>query len=87
MCCCGLQRLDSYLELMTDLGVLLGGERNETTRLMRDVIDFEVELAKLTLPPADRRDEEKLYHKMSLRDVQDLAPVVSHQNTLFSDGV
>lgn len=44
---------------------------------MSDVIDFETHLAQITSPPEDRRDEEKLYHKMSLEEVQQLAPFVS----------
>jgi neprilysin len=43
---------------------------------MQKVIDFETELAKITTPSDDRRDEEKLYHSMSIAKLQTLAPFV-----------
>lgn len=45
MLCLCLQILGAYLKYMTDTGVLLGGERNETERLMAKVIEFEQAIA------------------------------------------
>lgn len=59
------------------IGVLLGGEENETRRQMQGVIDFETRLAEITTPQEERRDEEKLYNRMSISDLQRLAPFVS----------
>jgi endothelin-converting enzyme len=58
------------------IGVLLGGEENSTKKQMQAVIDFETELAKITTPPDERRDEEKLYNLMSLSELQRKAPLV-----------
>jgi len=44
---------------------------------MQAVIDFETKIAEITSPPEDRRDEEKLYHLMPLKEVQRIAPFVS----------
>lgn len=44
MCLC-LQILSAYLKYMTGTGVLLGGERNETERLMAKVVEFEQAIA------------------------------------------
>ena len=44
---------------------------------MQAVIDFETQIAEITSPPEDRRDEEKLYHLMPLAKVQEMAPFVS----------
>jgi endothelin-converting enzyme len=44
---------------------------------MKAVIDFETQIAEITSPPEDRRDEEKLYHLMPLKEVQRIAPFVS----------
>jgi endothelin-converting enzyme len=44
---------------------------------MQAVIDFETQIAEITSPPEDRRDEEKLYRLMELKDVQKSAPFVS----------
>lgn len=68
--------LGAYLDYMTKVGVLLGGEENKTREQMLDVIDFETRLANITVPSEERRDEEELYHKMSISDVQKLAPFI-----------
>jgi endothelin-converting enzyme len=44
---------------------------------MQAVIDFETRIAEITTPPEERRDEEKLYHLMPLKEVQQLASFVS----------
>ncbi|KAI4495872.1 hypothetical protein M0802_008278 [Mischocyttarus mexicanus] len=69
--------LSAYLEYMTKIGVLLGGEENSTRRQMQDVIAFETRLANITTPQEERRDEEKLYHLMSLSDLQRKANFMS----------
>ncbi|KAF6212861.1 hypothetical protein GE061_010571 [Apolygus lucorum] len=66
--------LNAYLDYMTDMGVLLGGERNRTRGLMQDVLDFETRLAEITIPDEERRDEEKMYHQMAIAELQDRAP-------------
>lgn len=43
---------------------------------MQDVIAFETKLAEITIPPEERRDEEKLYTLMSLSELQRKAPMV-----------
>jgi len=58
------------------IGRLLGGEENTTKKQMKDVIRFETRLAQITIPPEDRRDEEKIYNLMSLNDLQQTAPFV-----------
>ncbi|XP_066598593.1 endothelin-converting enzyme homolog isoform X2 [Prorops nasuta] len=69
--------LAAYLEYMTKIGVLLGGEENSTRKQMQDVIDFETKLAEITTPQEDRRDEEKLYNLMTLNSLQHKAPFMS----------
>ncbi|XP_044589355.1 endothelin-converting enzyme homolog [Cotesia glomerata] len=72
--------LAAYLDYMTKIGVLLGGEEKETRRQMQAVIDFETKLAEITIPQEDRRDEEKLYNLMSINQLQKLAPFLSWVN-------
>ena len=67
---------------MFQVGVLLGGEENNTRRQMADVIEFETKLANITQPAEDLRDEEKLYHLMSVKDLQRKAPFVSERKYL-----
>ncbi|XP_060073168.1 endothelin-converting enzyme homolog [Ylistrum balloti] len=62
--------LIAYLEYMTEVGMLLGGEENSTRSQMIDVIMFETKLANITIPSEDHRDEEKMYHKITIEQLQ-----------------
>ncbi|CAH1772547.1 unnamed protein product [Owenia fusiformis] len=76
--------LSAYLKYMTDIGVLLGGERNATEEHFRDVLLFEQSLAEVTTPSEERRDEEKLYHKMTVAELQEKVPFLNWLN-YFND--
>ncbi|KAK0166542.1 hypothetical protein PV328_004952 [Microctonus aethiopoides] len=69
--------LAAYLDYMTKIGVLLGGEVNATQHQMQAIINFETKLAEITTPQDERRDEEKLYNLMSIGQLQKLAPFIS----------
>ncbi|XP_003694821.1 endothelin-converting enzyme homolog isoform X1 [Apis florea] len=69
--------LAAYLEYMTKIGELLGGETNSTRKQMQDVIQFETKLARIMTSPENRRDKEKLYNLMSLNELQRKAPFMS----------
>ncbi|XP_022241235.1 endothelin-converting enzyme homolog isoform X2 [Limulus polyphemus] len=68
--------LGAYLNYMTTVGSLLGGDENDVRRQMSDVIEFETKLANITIPTDQRLDEEKIYHKMTIGQLQKLAPVI-----------
>uniref|UniRef100_A0A8C3JQ70 endothelin-converting enzyme 1 n=1 Tax=Calidris pygmaea TaxID=425635 RepID=A0A8C3JQ70_9CHAR len=68
--------LAAYLDYMVELGTLLGGAPEPTRLQMQQVLDFETQLANITVPQAERRDDEKIYHKMSITELQALAPAV-----------
>ncbi|XP_059807760.1 endothelin-converting enzyme 1-like isoform X2 [Hypanus sabinus] len=68
--------LTAYLNHMVKLGVLLGGEETSTQAQMQQVLDFETELANITVSQVDRTDEEQIYNKMTIRSLQGLAPAV-----------
>ncbi|XP_069775199.1 endothelin-converting enzyme 1 isoform X2 [Narcine bancroftii] len=68
--------LTAYLNYMVELGVLLGGEEASTQNQMQQVLDLETALANITVPQEDRRDEELLYNKMTIRSLQALVPEV-----------
>ncbi|KAF5279864.1 hypothetical protein FQA39_LY18209 [Lamprigera yunnana] len=65
--------LKAYLEYMTKVGVLLGGEPNATETQMQSVIEFETKLANITTPNEERRDEKLLYNLMSISELQERA--------------
>uniref|UniRef100_A0A8C1CYI7 endothelin-converting enzyme 1 n=2 Tax=Cyprinus carpio TaxID=7962 RepID=A0A8C1CYI7_CYPCA len=68
--------LKAYLDYMVELGLLLGGDKNSTRVQMQQILDFETALANITVPQDERRDEEKLYHKITIADLQVLSPAV-----------
>ncbi|XP_076831918.1 endothelin-converting enzyme 2b isoform X3 [Brachyhypopomus gauderio] len=68
--------LKAYLDYMVELGLLLGGDKNSTLSQMQQILDFETALANITVPQDERRDEEKLYHKITITELQALAPAV-----------
>uniref|UniRef100_A0A8C1D8L3 endothelin-converting enzyme 1 n=1 Tax=Cyprinus carpio carpio TaxID=630221 RepID=A0A8C1D8L3_CYPCA len=68
--------LKAYLDYMVELGLLLGGDKNSTRVQMQQILDFETVLANITVPQDERRDEEKIYHKITIADLQVLAPAV-----------
>uniref|UniRef100_A0A672L822 endothelin-converting enzyme 1 n=1 Tax=Sinocyclocheilus grahami TaxID=75366 RepID=A0A672L822_SINGR len=76
--------LKAYLDYMVELGLLLGGDKNSTRVQMQKILDFETALANITVPQDERRDEEKLYHKITIADLQVLAPAVEWLDYLNS---
>ncbi|XP_015990050.2 endothelin-converting enzyme 2 isoform X5 [Rousettus aegyptiacus] len=66
--------LTAYLDYMEELGMLLGGQPASTREQMRQVLELEIQVANITVPQDQRRDEEKIYHKMSIAELQALAP-------------
>ncbi|XP_024898113.1 endothelin-converting enzyme 2 isoform X4 [Pteropus alecto] len=66
--------LTAYLDYMEELGMLLGGQPASTREQMRQVLELEIQVANITVPQDQRRDEEKIYHKMSIAELQVLAP-------------
>lgn len=64
------QVLVAYLDYMVELGILLGGEKGSTHLQMQQILDFEKDLANITVPQDQRRDEEKIYHKVSVAELQ-----------------
>ncbi|XP_006138521.2 endothelin-converting enzyme 2 isoform X1 [Pelodiscus sinensis] len=68
--------LAAYLDYMVELGMLLGGMRVSTQEQMEQVLEFETLLANITVPQDERRDDEKIYHKLSIAELQALAPAI-----------
>jgi endothelin-converting enzyme len=63
---------------MTKVSELLGAKNDSKTRTaLQDIINFEKELANITIPSEERRDDEKLYHAKNISQLQELSPVVS----------
>ncbi|RVE65304.1 hypothetical protein OJAV_G00134660 [Oryzias javanicus] len=76
--------LAAYLDYMVELGMLLGGEKSATLVQMQQILEFETALANITVPQDQRRDEEKIYHKVTIAELQALAPAVDWLEFLTS---
>ncbi|XP_068601189.1 endothelin-converting enzyme 2b [Brachionichthys hirsutus] len=76
--------LVAYLDYMVELGALLGGERTATRQHMQQILEFETALANITVPLDQRRDEEKIYHKVTIAELQLLSPAVDWLDYLLS---
>ncbi|XP_061493453.1 endothelin-converting enzyme 2 isoform X1 [Rhineura floridana] len=68
--------LAAYLDYMVEVGTLLGGTKASTEEQMQRVLELETELANLTVPQDERRDDEKIYHKLNIAELQVLAPAI-----------
>ena len=63
-----------YVEHIANMFVLLGEERPQAEADAATVLRFETELAKVTLTRVEKRDPYKLYHKMTVAQLQALTP-------------
>ena len=61
---------------MIKVGTLLGGEINTTRHQMEEVFQFEKKLAEIYEPKERLRNMEEIYHKMTVAELQQLAPAV-----------
>uniref|UniRef100_A0A3P9ASU1 endothelin-converting enzyme 1 n=1 Tax=Maylandia zebra TaxID=106582 RepID=A0A3P9ASU1_9CICH len=60
------------------------GGRSSTQAQMQQIMDFETGLANITVPQDQRRDEEKIYHKVTIAELQLLAPAIDWLDYLSS---
>lgn len=58
------------------MGVLLGGSPESTKVQMQAVLEFETNLANITTPSEQRRDEQSLYNLKTVAELQEMAPFV-----------
>lgn len=69
---------------MVKVSTLLGGEANSTRHQMEEVFQLEKKLAQIYEPKERLRDMEKIYHKMTVAELQQLAPAVSETGFLLT---
>ena len=71
--------MHAYKEFMVKVGSLLGGEINSTRHQMEEVFQLEKKLAEIYEPKDRLRNMEQIYHKMTVAELQQLAPAVRKQ--------
>lgn len=61
--------LMAYQTYATDMAVLMGADQAQAKQQMKEMVDFEIKLANLSMPEAERRDEQKLYNLMTIQQL------------------
>jgi putative endopeptidase len=67
---------EQYVEHVAKLFVLMG-EQNKSAAEAKTVLEIETSMAKASMTNVDLRDPQKVYHKMSITEVQALTPRLS----------
>src|ERR1700747_525262 len=67
---------DEYVQHVTNMFKLLADNDPTAAAEARTVMDIEMRLAKVSMPPVDLRNPDKIYHKMPVSQFQALAPNV-----------
>jgi len=65
-----------YYDYMQQVAVLFGADSERAAVEMRDALLFEMKLADITLPREMRRDANKFYNPLKLREMEGIAPVI-----------
>ncbi|ESO88297.1 hypothetical protein LOTGIDRAFT_219386 [Lottia gigantea] len=63
--------LKAYEEVAIKVAVLMGADPSTAESDMKDMVDFEIQLANISIPAEERRDEEALYNKMTIAEMQE----------------
>jgi putative endopeptidase len=66
-----------FVEHVTKMLVLAGDSQDQAAAAANTVLSIETSLAKASMTNVERRDPEKIYHKMSVADAQALTPHLS----------
>lgn len=74
--------VNAYYKYMVDIAVLFGADRPRAVKELRESLEFEISLAKISLPLEDRRDAGKLYNPMKIADLQKKFPSIPWQEYL-----
>ena len=85
----GLQHREvaAYLSYMVDIATMLGADRQQAELEMLEVVQFEMELANISLSREERRDSVSLYNPMTISDLYQLDPTtpwLDHINNLLT---
>ncbi|XP_053379464.1 neprilysin-1-like isoform X2 [Mercenaria mercenaria] len=68
------QLINAYVKYTTDVAIALGAESDVATTQMKELVDFEKEIAQITVAISDRRDMDGNYRRMNVSSLSDLYP-------------
>lgn len=68
--------LVGYFRYMVDIAVIFGADRRRAMKELKESLNFELKLAKISLSAEERRDATKLYNPMKIADLQEKFPSI-----------
>ena len=69
------QGVRAYLKYMVNMAILFGAPEERANREMREVLDLEIQVAKISLAKEERRNQTALYNPMAVQDISTLYPL------------
>jgi len=84
------KNVQAYFTFMKDVAILLGADKDEAEDQMKKVLEFEIQVANISLPREQRRDARALYNPMTISQLSQLdpsTPWLEYINTLLSPGI
>ncbi|CAL4061047.1 unnamed protein product, partial [Meganyctiphanes norvegica] len=66
--------IQAYYKYQVGLAELLGADLRVAAQEMKDNVEFEAQIAKITLPRSQSRNYVKLYNKISIKQLEKLTP-------------
>lgn len=64
-------KLKAYEKLAVEMAIQMGADPKQAQKDMGDIVDLEINLANISTPSEERRDNEKLYNKMTLKELSE----------------
>ncbi|KAG5671202.1 hypothetical protein PVAND_001411 [Polypedilum vanderplanki] len=68
--------VEAYLNYMIDVAVMFGADKKRAEKEMKEALEFEIELAKISLTNDKRRDAEAFYNPITIKDLKVKHPYV-----------
>ncbi|XP_065200179.1 neprilysin-1 isoform X2 [Planococcus citri] len=69
--------LTAYYNYMVTVATLYGADQQDAVKEMKDVLDFEIRLASITVPETDRQDTSEIYTKLTLSELKTKVPEIN----------
>lgn len=77
----------AYLEYQVGLASLLGADKEQARKEQTEALEFEIKLATINLPREERRDANKLYNPMTIKELSEKVtgiPWLEYMNTILA---
>ncbi|WP_375558882.1 M13 family metallopeptidase [Bernardetia sp. OM2101] len=81
------EKLAAFEKHVANMFVLMGENEETAAKKAQNVVAIETALAKVSRTPAERRDTEKNYNKMTLAELQKLSPNIDWKQHLSDIGI